>query len=403
MLRFALCAAALLCALSVAGKSTLLDFPQSYSANIGIVIRDMRSGWMNRYLRYQEKENAQKMLTPASILKCVTAAAVLVDGKGNDRFNTEFYTTGELLPGGILTGNLVVKTSADPTICSPSFPQSFALLDSVADRVAARGIREIAGSIVVDSVGFREPGPGFKWEVEDMRYAYGAGLYPLNYRENATSGDRAISDPAAAFCEALTNRLASRDIAVKNQPSLSEPRSRELLFSHLSPSFQEIMRSMIVNSNNLFAEAMLRSLAPGGYTRDAVDRCMALMDTLGLQSRVMQTFDGSGLSRGNRLTPIFMADLLETMAKGKYSEQYVSLFPLAGEEGTVKHLLHNTPLQGKLALKSGSMNGVLCYAGYRMGSDGLPTHVVVIMVNQFNCRQSAVRDAIEKYLLKKFN
>lgn len=402
-LRSVLCAVAVLFAFAVEGKSAILDFPQSESANIGIVIRDMRNGWMNRYNRYQEKENAAKMLTPASILKCVTAAAVLADGKENDRFNTDFSVTGELLSDGTITGNLIIKPSGDPTICSSSFPQTFGVLDSVAANLKSRGIRAIAGSIVVDSVGFLEPGPGFKWEVEDMRYSYGVGLYPLNYRENATSGDRAMTDPASAFISALTDRLATRDIAVRNQPTMDAPGTRQLVYRHQSPIFKDIMRSMVVHSNNLFAEAMLRSLAPKGYTRDAVDRCMALMDTLGLQGRVMQTFDGSGLSRGNRLTPIFMADLLEAMAKGKYSDQYVSLFPLVGEEGTVKQLLHDTPLQGRLALKSGSMNGVLCYAGYRFGTDGLPTHVVVIMVNQFNCRQAAVREAIGKYLLKKFN
>lgn len=55
-----------------------------------------------------------------------------------------------------------------------------------------------------------------------------------------------------------------------------------------------------------------------------------------------------------------------------------------------------------MALKSGSMNGVLCYAGYKLDASRRPTHVVVIMVNGFNCRAADVRVAIRKYLLTLF-
>ena len=65
-------------------------------------------------------------------------------------------------------------------------------------------------------------------------------------------------------------------------------------------------------------------------------------------------------------------------------------------------LLADTRLKGALALKSGSMSGVLCYAGYKIDTSGNPTHVVVIMVNGFTCKVAEVRKAIASYLLTIF-
>ena len=49
------------------------------------------------------------------------------------------------------------------------------------------------------------------------------------------------------------------------------------------------------------------------------------------------------------------------------------------------------------------MMGVLCYAGYRLGADGKPTHAVVIMVNGYFCPSAEVRKAIQDFLLKTFS
>jgi D-alanyl-D-alanine carboxypeptidase/D-alanyl-D-alanine-endopeptidase (penicillin-binding protein 4) len=77
----------------------------------------------------------------------------------------------------------------------------------------------------------------------------------------------------------------------------------------------------------------------------------------------------------------------------------VSLFPVAGKTGTVKSFMLNTRLSGKLVLKTGSMNGVQCYAGYKIDDNGKPTHVVVIMANSFFGTRADLRAAISNLLL----
>ena len=102
------------------------------------------------------------------------------------------------------------------------------------------------------------------------------------------------------------------------------------------------------------------------------------------------------------MTPKFMEQVLTHMAKSSMADTYVSLFPKVGKEGTVRNFLKGTALDGKLVLKSGSMNGVHCYAGYKLGSNGKPTHSVVIIVNNFFCTRDALRKEIQRFLLAVF-
>ena len=48
------------------------------------------------------------------------------------------------------------------------------------------------------------------------------------------------------------------------------------------------------------------------------------------------------------------------------------------------------------------MNGVQCFAGYRLDANSRPTHAVVILVNGFYCSRTQLRTAIENYLERIF-
>jgi D-alanyl-D-alanine carboxypeptidase/D-alanyl-D-alanine-endopeptidase (penicillin-binding protein 4) len=154
-------------------------------------------------------------------------------------------------------------------------------------------------------------------------------------------------------------------------------------------------------SDNMFAEGVLRALAPRKSRSAAINAELTLWRNRGLETDYVTVKDGSGLARVNRVSPQFLGDVLAWMAKSKMSKDYVSLFPIAGKTGTVKSFLLNTRLSGKMVLKTGSMNGVQCYAGYKIDDLGRPTHVVVIMVNSFYGTRADLRTAITNLLLKK--
>ena len=90
------------------------------------------------------------------------------------------------------------------------------------------------------------------------------------------------------------------------------------------------------------------------------------------------------------------------MNNSKYKDAYLNCFPRTGKNGTLKDFLKGTRLEGKLAMKTGSLNGVQCYAGYKLDENSNPSHVVVIMVNHYFCSKSEIRAAIAQMLLKTF-
>lgn len=373
-----------------------ITFPRSHRANIGVIVRDLSTG------ENIVEQNPDKFLTPASIVKSITAASVLLAGKADTAFSTPVYALGDIDADGMLNGSIVIKASGDPTTESSRFSNRPGLINSTADCIRRLGIRGIRGSLEIDSAGFVQQGPVDRWEFDDLKYAYGAGLHPVNYHDNTINGDKALADPAEELLITLEERLDADSINVEwNEVDTAGLLPRPLLTA-VSPDAWQIMREMMEQSVNLYAESMLRLLAPGENRDAALARQLQLLQNTGIDTEAAQLFDGSGLTRANRVTPDFMADLLETMAQSEFSKRFVSLFPCVGQQGTVRRLLCNTPLEGRLVLKSGSMNGVQTYAGYRLDSSNRPTHVVVIIVNDFTCKRAAVTSAISSFLLRQF-
>jgi len=381
-------------AINAVAKS-VITFPRDRAASVAVVVRDLSNG------KDIVSQNPRKAMLPASTMKCLTSAAAIEAGLDTICFETRVLIHGDV-SNGILDGDLVIVASGDPTLESAQFPSSSGFINDIVSAVKARGITRIDGEISIDSSALPDEGPCDRWELSDTKYAYGAGLYALNYHDNSI-GDKAMDSPWESFGETLENCLAANGITVGWDDTGDSGLEPEEILVHKSPQGNAILSNLMKRSDNLFAEGMLRLLAPGQPRSAAIARERRLLSDLGLDLDITDIYDGSGLSRNNRVTAGFMADLLTLMANrsGK-STSYVSLFPLAGKEGTVKSLLKGTRLHGLLALKSGSMNGVHCYAGYKLDADGEPTHAVVILINDFFCKRADVRNAISTFLKQQF-
>lgn len=159
----------------------------------------------------------------------------------------------------------------------------------------------------------------------------------------------------------------------------------------------------MMRSDNLFAESMLRTYGKlegcNGSTTEATEREIALWTTKNLPLEGVIIVDGSGLSRSNRVTADFMSELLMSMSNNPH---YASFFPLAGQEGTLKSFLAETPLDSYVAMKTGSMRGIQCYAGYKLDEDYAPTHVIVIIMNDITKSRDRAKKAAENMLLSIF-
>jgi D-alanyl-D-alanine carboxypeptidase/D-alanyl-D-alanine-endopeptidase (penicillin-binding protein 4) len=157
----------------------------------------------------------------------------------------------------------------------------------------------------------------------------------------------------------------------------------------------------MVRSDNLMAEGALRAIAPGATRSDAIARMREVWLSRGIDIGPTRIFDGSGLARGNALSPHMLAQVLTWMAHSDCAADYLALFPRPGQ-GTLRTFLADQSQRSRFALKTGSMGGVQCYAGYHLDEDDNPTHVVVIMVNNFTEKRADLRRSIEDLLTATF-
>lgn len=365
------------------------------SANVAVLITDLRTG------KTIGSWNRSKPLIPASIMKAVTAATLQSIANKDFTYKTDAYVTGPV-QSGTLQGNILIVGSGDPTLNSAKTPFTSDFVADVAAAIAKKGIDSIAGRIVIDQSIFEGPAIPATWGRGDLSQSYGTGCHGFNFANNS-SGKASVANPSAVFLQRLNKTLAAKGIRIGNNDVADTKKG--LISRHKSAPLDEIMRSCMMRSDNLYAEAMMQTIPiANGERVSSTERALQIERALWKKRRAnldgVEIFDGSGLSRSNRVTANFMTDVLRTMKGDPY---YASYFPLAGREGTLRSLLADTPLAEYVAMKTGSMNGIQCYAGYMLDDDYAPTHSIVIIVNRMKGARHDVRKGVEQMLLTIFN
>lgn len=371
---------------------------RAIDANVtAVLIQDLATGDIIA------SHNAEKSLLPASVMKTVTIAALLKEEGPDRRYHTMVYTNGKV-KDNVLDGDLVIVGSGDPTLGADCEPASADITLEIATALLDKNITRISGNIMVDTSLYKGPACPPSWVAADLHEAYGTGSHALNYRRNSI-GNRAEKNPVSVFLSHLTSVLHNAGIETDGTAKAGNMAiidTSEILLDHTSERYEEVMRSCMMRSDNLFAENLLRtfSLCRGkeGSTEAGATEMQKYWKRQGIPCEGVCIIDGSGLSRSNRVTANFINSILLHMGD---NEEYASFMPLAGEEGTLKHFLKDTPLEAYVAMKTGSMKGIQCYAGYKLDEKFAPTHTIVILMNNIGKRADAQR-AAEQLLLKTF-
>ena len=155
-----------------------------------------------------------------------------------------------------------------------------------------------------------------------------------------------VPDPSAVFKAQLTAALKTAGITIGTKALGSG--EEKPLYTHKSMPYADIMRSLMVRSDNLFAEGILRSIAPEATRKEAINREKQLWATRGINTRYTIINDGSGLTRANRLSAHFIGDVLEWMAHSEYARTYAGFFPGPERTEPCADSLQRHRLQGKL-------------------------------------------------------
>lgn len=112
--------------------------------------------------------------------------------------------------------------------------------------------------------------------------------------------------------------------------------------------------------------------------------------------------DGSGLAPQNDVTATDVVAMLKDMKSSSVWQQFQQSLPRMGIEGTWANMGRQTPLAGRVRAKSGSMTGVLAFAGYMTLANGEEVAFCVI-TNHNSESSSIVKNKIVNWLLKIYN
>ena len=402
MKRYILLSILILAATLTYAGSPLDRFLKSKSISAGstaVLVQDLKTGDVLM------SHNADRPLLPASIMKTVTIAGLLQEKGPDERFHTMVFADGPI-EGNRIEGDLLIVGGGDPTLGANCAPESADIAEEIIAVLRHKGIDTINGNLRVDTSLYDGPSCPPSWAAGDLNEAYGTGSHALNFRRNA-SGGRAVKNPESVFLSYLSTRLQGAGIKVNGGMTTERKnitdKDATLLLDHVSDKYAEVMRSCMMRSDNLFAETLLRAfgLARGkdGSTSAAADEMLDYWTQAGIPTKGVTIIDGSGLSRSNRVTAAFINGILQTMGD---NDEYASFMPLAGQEGTLSEFLKDTPLDAYVAMKTGSMKGIQCYAGYKLDEQFAPTHSIVIIMNDIGPR-GAARKAAEDLLLGIFN
>lgn len=175
----------------------------------------------------------------------------------------------------------------------------------------------------------------------------------------------------------------------------------------VSPQLWAIVRDTNFDSNNFYAETLYNMLSAKRYgksSRDLSDDAeMEMLTVIGLRpSGACVIRDGSGLSRKNYVSPEFFVRFLRRMHGGPVRDYFVPSLPGPGQ-GTLKYRLANAPsdVKRRVRMKSGSMNGVLCFSGYILPADGNRANTIFfsIMTNNVAAPPSTVAPMLEDLIV----
>ncbi|MCA1818406.1 MAG: D-alanyl-D-alanine carboxypeptidase/D-alanyl-D-alanine-endopeptidase, partial [Acidobacteria bacterium] len=236
--------------------------------------------------------------------------------------------------------------------------------------------------------------------------------------------------PALLFASMLRASLERRGVVIRGRTQALDAHARELLrlpfdaarmveiARRESPPFSEVVAQTLKPSQNLYTELILRTLGkqsppptnaaeaahetqtsppqsspqvaqpqPTPDRRPSAQLGSAAVRQFLREANVagadrLSLLDGSGLARQDLVSAEATVDLLTYMSRHRYAKVFYDALPIAGVDGTLRGRMKNTPAQGNLRAKTGTLNNVSSVSGYVTTAAG--EHLVFsMMVNHY--------------------
>lgn len=392
----------------------------TFPATSAAVIMDARTG------RVLYAHDEHEPLVPASTLKLVVAATALHDLGPNHRFETEIVTDGAIR-GGELDGDLYLVGGGDPELATDDLRAAVRSMkregiDLVSGAVVSDG--SLYGPDAVNKTwdaedleyGWAAPPSAVTIDNGAIQFTLtpdadgglatiqvdppGAagkivgGVRSVSADDDNTlridpltdgsgysiSGDlpygapqkywRSIAKPTAVAANVLHSLMDSGGIAVAGDATTGKAPAgaSTTLWTHRSPTLAAIVQQMALNSDNHFAEQLLRAVGANASETGTLDNGLAaehvFLASIGADDPHNALVDGSGLSAADYVTAATLAASLRSMLSGPDAQAEASLLPRVGLDGTVRYRALAPDVLGRVRGKDGYIDGASGLAGY---------------------------------------
>lgn len=235
------------------------------------------------------------------------------------------------------------------------------------------------------------------------------GLLPADSPERTMYS--AVADPDLYAALALRRELLAAGIVVQGE-ARSTVDSTDHAAARATPALAEVtsrpLRDWVFpvlnTSQNWFAEMILKQLGrqfgDGGSWREGlkVERRF-LIDSVGIDSTHFALSDGSGLAANNLVTPRAFVQLLAWMRRHPHYEAFAAGLPLSGSPGSLLRRFTDTPLEGRVRAKTGTITRVNTLSGYVELENG-EVMVFSVQANNHNIGSTRMMAAIDSVVVE---
>lgn len=328
---------------------------------------------------------------PASTTKLLTSAAALAALGPDARFTTRVVA-------GATPRDIVLVGGGDPHLSSkpltideqatayPERADVVTLARDTARSLAAEPGRKRVRVVYDDSL-FTGPSNNPKWRADYVPDDIVTPITALWVDRGADpSGYGRSDDPSLDAARAFADGLRQAGIKVIGEPraGTATPGAAELAAAVSAPVAQVVERLLDVSDNEtaeVLAHHVGLAVSGDGSFEGGAAGVLSTLQSLGVETGNDVVYDGSGLSRLNRLSPATMLQVLQLAARADLPDlrSLLTGLPVAGFTGSLagRFAVADEAGLGDVRAKTGTLTGVSSLAGLVTARDG--TQLVFVL------------------------
>jgi D-alanyl-D-alanine carboxypeptidase/D-alanyl-D-alanine-endopeptidase (penicillin-binding protein 4) len=338
--------------------------------HVDVAVSELGSG----HVVYREGTGA---VTPASTTKLLTTTAALSVLGPDTRFRTVVRDAGARI---VLVGGGDPFLASSPAAAKGLYPAR-ASLDALAAGAAAALVKQgrtTVGLSYDDSL-FTGPEVNPTWPPTYLPEDVVPPITALWADVGRDAAGHYVADPSRAAATTFAAALAAHGITVRGaiRAGVADPADPEIAVVRSAPLDQIVEHTLAVSDNNA-AEVIGRhvglSVRHDASFAGGAAAVLQVLQRLGVDTTGSSVYDGSGLSRRNRLTADTLLGVLRVAASPDHPElrAVVTGLPVAGFTGSLQWRFDDAPApaRGRVRAKTGTLTGVSGLAGVVTDVDG---------------------------------